>query len=540
MMLPLLAALRRPHDRGMRTRHGYFRALTILLGATCLVVSPSFVVRASAGPDPDLASIDAYIEKEMREVHIPGLALGIVHNDEVVHLQGFGEASPGGRTVTPQTPFILASASKSFTALAIMQLVESGKIDLDAPVRRYLPDFRVADEVASARITVRHLLHHTSGLPEDSAFGPLVSNDIRDEALSDRVRALEEVQLSHGVGEVFEYTDANYDVLGLVVQTVSGQSYESYIADHVFAPLGMRHSYTNELDARRNGLATGHRSWFGYPRPFEAPYSRAAMPSSYLISSAEDITHFLSMQLNGGRYQGRSVVSPEGIAAMHAPAIRQGTRDIFYGMGWESRSVSGVPVVRHDGTNANFYADMALNVQDRWGVVILTNFDSLNLNGGRLQGLSSGVISLLRGQAPPEVPMPHHPLLASATLLVAVVTVLMLVGIARTMVLLRRWRTRPETRPRGPWAMALRVGLPFVANLGWGLGLLLVFPQVAYPLIPTMLIVPDLGYLVVASGLAALTWGIVRTVLVYFALHQRDASKPAQSSVPATADALKG
>jgi CubicO group peptidase (beta-lactamase class C family) len=126
-----------------------------------------------------------------------------------------------------------------------MQLVESGKVDFDTPIRRYLPDFRVADEVASAQITVRHLLHHTSGLPEDSAFGPMLSNDVRDEALSHRVRALEDVQLSHGVGTEFEYTDANYDVLGLVVQTISGQSYESYIADHVFTPLGMRLSYTN-------------------------------------------------------------------------------------------------------------------------------------------------------------------------------------------------------------------------------------------------------------------------------------------------------
>ena len=540
MRLLQLAAPGSPHHRGTKRRRRYPRALAILLGATCLVASPSFLVSASANPDPNLSSIDAYIEKEMRDVHIPGLALGIVHNDEVVHLRGFGEADPAGRAVTPQTPFILASASKSFTALAIMQLVESGKVDLDAPVRRYLPDFRVADEVASAQITVRHLLHHTSGLPEESAFGPMLSNDIRDEALSDRVRALEDVQLSHGVGAVFEYTDANYDVLGLVVQTVSGQSYESYIAEHVFAPLGMRHSYTNQLDARRNGVATGHRSWFGYPWAFEAPYSRAAMPSSYLISSAEDITHFLSMQLNGGRYEGRSILAPEGIAAMHAPAVRQGTRDIFSGMGWESRSVGGVPVVRHDGTNANFYADMALNVQDRWGVVILTNFDSLNLNGGRLQGLSSGVISLLRGEAPPEVPMPHHPLLATAMLVVAVVTALMLVGIVRTVVLLRRWRTRPDSRPQGPRAMALRVGLPLIANLGWGLGLLFGFPQVAYPLMPTMLIVPDLGYLVVASGLAALTWGILRTVLAYFALRRRDASKPTQYSVPEPAVAPTG
>jgi CubicO group peptidase (beta-lactamase class C family) len=497
------------------------RWLVILLGAICLVAFPSFLVPAAANPAPDVGSIDAYLEQEMREVHIPGLALGIVHDDEVVHLRGFGEAGPDGRAVTAQTPFILASASKSFTALAIMQLVESKQIDLDAPVRRYLPAFRVADEAASARITVRHLLHHTSGLPEDSAFGPLSSNDIRDEALSDRVRALRAVQLNHGVGAVFEYTDANYDVLGLVVQTISGRSYESYLAEHVFVPLGMSHSYTNQSDAQRNGLATGHRSWFGYPRPFDAPYSRAAMPSSYLISSAEDITHFLQIQLNGGRYEGRSVVSAEGIAAMHSPAVREGTRDIFYGMGWESRSVGGVPVVRHDGTNANFYADMVLDPQGRWGVVILTNFDSLNLNGGRLQGLSTGVINLLHDQAPPEVPMPHHPLLASAMLLVAVVTILMLVGMVRSLILLRRWRTRPESRPRGPWAVALRVGLPLAASLGWGLGLLLVFPQVAYPLRPTMLIVPDLGYLVVASALTALTWGIVRTALASFALRRR-------------------
>jgi CubicO group peptidase (beta-lactamase class C family) len=535
MALPLFVAPGRPRRGRSKPWCARLRVVAILLGATCLVTYPSFLMRASAAPDADLTGIDAFIEKEMREVRIPGLALGIVHNEEVVHLRGFGEAQPGGRTVTPQTPFILASASKPFTALAIMQLVESGQIDLDAPVARYLPDFRVADEAASAQITVRHLLHHTSGLPENSAFEPMLSNDISETALSERVRALIDVRPTRGVGAVFEYTDANYDVLGLVVQTVGGQSYESYIARHIFTPLGMRHSYTNQADARRNGLATGHRSWFGYPRAFEAPYSRAAMPSSYLISSAEDLTHFLMVQLNGGRYEDTSVLSTQGIAAMHQPVVRQGTRDIFYGMGWESRSLNGLPVVRHDGTNANFYADMVFNTQDGWGVVILTNFDSLNLNGGRLQNLSSGVLNLLHGQAPAEVPMPHHPLLAIATLIVAAVTVLMLLGIVRSIVLLRRWRSSPESRPRGPRAVARRVWLPLVTNVGWGLGLLLAFPQIAYPLKPTMLIMPDLGYLLVASGLTALTWGVMRTVLAYFALRRRDEWKPEQLSVTATA-----
>ena len=245
------------------------------------------------------------------------------------------------------------------------------------------------------------------------------------------------------------------------------------------------------------------------------------MPSSYLISSAEDVTHFLLAQLNGGTYDSASVLSPAGVAAMHQPAVREGDRDIFYGMGWESRTLAGVPVVRHKGTNANFYADMVLDKEAGWGIVILANLDSLNFNGGRVQGLSAGVLSLLNGQAPPAEPMPHHPLLASATLLIAVVTVLMLTSMVWTLATMRRWRTRPDRRPSRRWVLGLRVALSSVLCLGWGLGLLLVFPAVAYPLAPTLLIVPDLGYLLVISSAIALIWGIARPPLTYLAVRRR-------------------
>lgn len=512
--------------------HKRLLALGIVVLALCLIAPASAFAEESPTAEPDLAAIDAYIQEEMREAHIPGLALGIVHDDEVVHIESFGVAGPSGRAVTPRTPFILASASKSFTALAIMQLSEAGKVDLDAPVQRYVPWFRVADKAASNQITVRNLLNHTSGLPEDTAFEPMRSNDMSDDALEERVRALNDVQLNHRVGTTFEYTDANYDVLGLIVQKVAGQSYESYVQERIFAPLEMGHSFTDQTDARRDGLATGYRSWFGFPVPFEAPYSRAAMPSSYLISSTQDMTHFLNAQLNGGRYGGTSVLSPEGVADMHRPAVREGDKDEFYGMGWEARSLGGVPVVRHDGTNSNFYADMVLEPEGRWGVVILANFDSINLNGGRLQGLSSGVISQLHGQAPPDVPMPHHPLLAPAMLVVAIVSVLQALGITRSMVLLRRWRTQPNRRPRRRWAVALRVGLPLVSNVGWGLFMLIGFPQLTYPLALTLLLVPDLGYLVVVSGVVALSWGIVRTVLAYLVLRKTGTPKATGTSVP--------
>ena len=139
------------------------------IALACLVLALGLSTAPAVGaprPDaPDFAAIDAYVQAEMQAARVPGLALGIVHGDQIVHLQGFGIADPSGRPVTPQTPFIIGSTTKSMTAVAMMQLVEAGKVELDAPVQRYLPWFRVADAEASARITIRHLLNHTSGLP---------------------------------------------------------------------------------------------------------------------------------------------------------------------------------------------------------------------------------------------------------------------------------------------------------------------------------------------------------------------------------------
>src|SRR6266566_9636718 len=121
--------------------------LACLLALMALASTALSVAATTSSNEPNIANIDAYISAQMQTNHIPGVALGLVHNDQVVHLRGFGSADQSGRAVTPNTPFILASVSKSFTALAVMQLVEAGKIELDAPVQRYLPWFRVADPV---------------------------------------------------------------------------------------------------------------------------------------------------------------------------------------------------------------------------------------------------------------------------------------------------------------------------------------------------------------------------------------------------------
>src|SRR5688572_4802821 len=128
-------------------------------------------------------AVDNYIRTRMQELGIPGAALAIIQGDQIVHLKAFGVADDSGRPVTPQTPFFTGSTGKSFTALAIMQLVEAGKIQLDAPVQTYLPWFRVADPDASATITVRQLLNQVSGLPQSIGQTQLASTDLSDSAI---------------------------------------------------------------------------------------------------------------------------------------------------------------------------------------------------------------------------------------------------------------------------------------------------------------------------------------------------------------------
>jgi CubicO group peptidase (beta-lactamase class C family) len=337
-----------------------------------LVISIPSVGRAQQAPDID--AIDAYIENHIAEHQIPGLALAIVHNDEIVYTQGYGVASPDGTPVTPQTPFIIASCSKSFTALAIMQLVEAGEIELDAPIQTYLPWFTMAGPEDAALITVRHLLVQTSGLSGPVSDKDLVNPDVSEDALETHIRELADYNLARPSGESHEYNNVNYDILGLIVQTVSGGSFEDYIEEHIYAPLEMTHSYTSKSEAEANGLAVGHTYFFGSPRvSADTPYSRRKLPSGGLISSAEDLGHYLIAQLNGGRYGEAQVLSPENVALMHQPAAETLNKGVSYAFGWRTNLVEGEPAVRHGGDNPGSHSNISFSPTRGWGVVILMN-----------------------------------------------------------------------------------------------------------------------------------------------------------------------
>lgn len=462
----------------------------------------------------DKDRIDAYIQARMEAANIPGLALGVVDDNQVVYLKGYGIAGPDGRAVTAQTPFILGSTSKSFTALAIMQLVEAGKIDLDAPVTTYLPWFRTGDAAASAQITVRNLLHQNSGLPTYEGRQGIADNDQGSMALENGVRELASVQLSQPAGQGYEYANENYDILGLIVQTVSGQSYEDYIRSAIFAPLQMNHSAAALSDPAAADLATGYRHWFFWPVAFTAPYPRRTTPSGFLISSAEDMTHYLAAQLNGGTYGKHQLLSPQGMATLHTPGAKMSPLS-SYGMGWVIQGQPGSTKIWHNGDVSNFHANLLLLPDQHIGIVILINVSKAYDNAA-INIPIEGVAAILLGESLTASTNP--PSTVSTQMIMLAMLLLSLLWIVGSYLCIRRWRQRGELPPHGSrrfWRLYLPLAIDLCpVGLAW-----MVMPaQFHTPMATIALFAPDVFSVIVTLTVLSLGWAMARTVLT---LHPR-------------------
>jgi CubicO group peptidase (beta-lactamase class C family) len=499
------------------------RVVATLLALGFLLAAAPVVAQSAPNATPDIAAIDRYIADEMRAQHIPGMALGIVQDNQIVYLKGFGLADPSGRAITPQTPFPIGKLSKTFTALAVMQLVEANKIELDAPIQRYIAWFHVADAVASAQITVRHLLNQTSGLSHAAGLESYANADLRDDALEQHVRDLGAAQLAHPVGTTYEDTSANAWVLGLLVQTVAAQPYAAYVQHQIFAPLDMRQSFTNPSDAQPHGLTSGYHYWFGRPAAAEQPFNRGYLPGSGLIASAEDLTHFLAAQLNAGRYGSASVLSAAGIAALHQPAVAAPgphaecltqVTDCAYAMGWGVRPINGMPAVIKSSDLPLFAGDVMLLPTVRSGVVLLMNADTL-LEPGRNHAIVDGVASLLlNGQAP-------APLGGRAWMVYLVLLGIVAIqgaGMVWSLITLRRWQAQPECRPHGRWRLGWHVIRPLMVNLAWALVVLIGIAKLSLP--DLLLGAPDLASVLLVSSVIALVWTVVRSMLAYATLRK--------------------
>lgn len=327
-------------------------------------------MRVGSSETSVFSDVDAYIAREMKRQSLPGLALAIVQGDRILYLKGYGQADPSGRPVTPETPFGLGSIGKSITAMAVLQLAEAGKIDLDAPIQRYIP----TNYNGAKYITVRQLLNQTSGFTQISTFGNTISSadDQAQDALEKNALSYAEkfLKKTSQVEPTYRYSNANYVLLGYIVQQVSGQSYGDYVKEHIFSPLSMQNSSITPDEAAEHGLATPYRRIFGFNVAYSGPYIYIPgdVPAGYLYTSATDMSHYLIAQMNGGRFEGDSVLSSEGIRLMQTEPV-PGT----YAMGWMTGTINGSPVIGQPGGSVGFQAQTYIDPEQQLGVIVFAN-----------------------------------------------------------------------------------------------------------------------------------------------------------------------
>ncbi|MBN6053215.1 beta-lactamase family protein, partial [Nonomuraea sp. RK-328] len=249
-----------------------------------------FVSLLPPAPASIPASVDAYVEQYRAATGLPGVEVAITHGNKVVHVAGYGRTATGA-PVTADTPMAMASVSKSFTALAVMWLVEKGQVALDQPVRRYLPEFTMADPRA-AKITVRQLLNQTSGMA-DSAFHEKSLS--QPETFQGAVARLRTARLATEPGTAFSYHNTNYQVAARLVEVVSDRPFAAYLDAYVFQPLGMRHSRTLDTDRDLPGSARGHLYVLGRAVALPEPPG-FGNGSGGVVSTAGDMARWLIAQ----------------------------------------------------------------------------------------------------------------------------------------------------------------------------------------------------------------------------------------------------
>ena len=356
-----------------------------LLAASVVSITISCVAMSDSVSATDFRSTDALMLRLMAVYNIPGAVLALIKDHRIVLAKGYGYRDLTTRApVTTATLFNVGSISKSFTALGIAQLVDRHQIDLDAPVIRYLPEFRLSDRQATQTVTLRRLLSHTSGLPADEQW-PRDVPPTREGIVAE----FASMPITASPGTRFQYCSRCIVLAAYVLERITGRSWEDYTRTHIFAPLGMSTASFGPLgqeQAADHAQPYHHDSVLG---EVTVPWHRLQYldplaPAGGIDANVDEMARYALLQLGDGTIFGHRVVTAEMLAELHRLEIAVGAdwsptapaENLHYALGWFTADVRGLHLIFHNGANPGFRASIVLVPSHKAAVVILTNGES--------------------------------------------------------------------------------------------------------------------------------------------------------------------
>lgn len=352
--------------------------------------------------------IEAFLSDWMEREGAPGVSIAVVDGDET-YSTGLGSRNlQKNQPATPDTLYGIASCSKSFTATAILQLVENDDLDVQDPIDDHLTHdlWKTADPP----ITIHDLLTHSSGLPGDGSAFLLLTRELGLSntttplgSMEDLYRFAEESlsERASDSGDSYFYHNTGYTLLGKVIENISGQSYPAYVQENILDPLDMTRSTFHEEDVAADGNAlTGYLLTDDGPQPRDFPHDSLIYAAGGLLSPVSELTNYLRMQLNDGEYQSERILTPDSIRKMRQGYVEWdyalSGSDNKYGYGWTTKEFMGERVLSHIGDIVVSSAYVGFLPDHELGVAILSNASPEYI----LQSVGEGILSILLGGDP--------------------------------------------------------------------------------------------------------------------------------------------
>lgn len=331
-----------------------------------------------------VARLDEGFEKTRVEQKIVGMSVVLVHDQDVLLAKGYGYADLASKAPADEhTVYRVGSITKVFTALAMMQLRDAGKLNLDDPIEKYLPEFKIKSRFPDARpLTFRQVASHYSGLPTEAPLPYSFQNVPAFPRTEELIASLGNSELQAPVNTQSIYSNLGYNILGLAVERIAQQPYADYVTQHVLRPLEMKRSAFVVTEELKESLATGYRAADASGTHAVAPYADHGQASGMLYSSVEDIAEILKLQFREGPAGGRQILGSSALREMTAPlfvADQEDDPERFWqygnGLSWHLQTDKGLQFVQKRGGTNGFSTVMIFHSRHKLGAAVFTNIE---------------------------------------------------------------------------------------------------------------------------------------------------------------------